>query len=101
MRVRIVVAALALLVSFGLAVSPASAHADNSYAAWACGSTRPNEEYVLQHAHIATMGVYSNGVSWVRGSCQAQAEGRICFWVGESRSNGVNLVYNPPYNCTG
>jgi hypothetical protein len=100
MKSKLAVVALALLVSLGLGASPASAHVDNPYAGWACGSTRPQEEYTLQHAHIAAMGVYSNGVSYVRGNCQAQAESRICFWVGESRSDGTNLVFGR-YHCAG
>lgn len=100
MKIKIVAAALALMASFAVGVSPASAHVDNPYAGWACGSTRPQEEYTLQHAHIAAMGVYSNGVSYVRANCQAQAESRICFWVGESRSNGVNVVFGS-YHCVG
>jgi hypothetical protein len=100
MRLKIVTATLALVCSFAAGVNPASAHVDNPYAGWACGSTRPHEEYTLQHAHISVMGVYSDGVSYVRASCQAQAESRICFWVGESRSDGTNLVYGR-YHCVG
>jgi len=93
MRKRIVGGLLGLLLavtaSFAIGVSPASAHWDNSvYSAYGCGSTRPSEEFTMEHAHVVTMGVYSNGVSWVRSACQYQAEDLQCGWIAETQAWG-------------
>jgi hypothetical protein len=92
-------AMLALVVSFSvMGASPADAASFNPYAAWSCGATRPHEEYTLTRVTVLSIGVYSNNVSWLRASCFARAENRICNWISESRSNGVHFVYSG-YSC--
>lgn len=104
MKKRILSVLLALGLTLGgsaiVGVSPASAHWDQSpYSFASCGSTEPSG-HVLLHMHVLTMGVYPNGVSWLRSYCESTNGGVFhCGWVAEQRSwGGVSqwFVYSGP-----
>lgn len=62
----------------------ADAHADNDYAAWACGGTRPSHVWVVTHAH--TVDYQSTHLS---ASCIAIFGSQVCSWVGTVWWNGA------------
>lgn len=64
-----------------------AAHFTNNYATWACGATRQTEEHVLQHAHPVAL-----TPTYVRGSCQSQAEDVQCFWDAILWWNGATSI---------
>lgn len=103
-------AALAAAVAFTAAgatlpaavdAAPATTGPFNPYAAWACGATRQSEEHILVQATPINIGVYSNGVSWIRASCISEADdwGIVCSWIAESRSNGQNFIWHDSAFC--
>lgn len=101
MRRRILLALGVIGLSLGAYGAPASADLSNPYAFWACGATRQTEEHVVVSATPINIGVYSNGVAWIRASCISEADnwGIVCSWIAESRSNGQNFIWNNSAHC--
>jgi hypothetical protein len=92
------IAALGLAASaiVGFQVSPAAAHSDNNYAAWACGATRRDADHVLMHAHAVWL-----TSEYVLAYCESRTFGQspadvYCRWNAYLFADGT--VFGPVPN---